>query len=400
MDEGLAHHANYIGLHVSALPTPSLIISQSTVLQNIDELHRNVEQMGIGFRPHIKTLKTLEMTRLMLGNGRAKGVICSTIPEIVGCLPLAKTGELEEAVYGLPIAPSKLPRLAAIRSSLRIILIVDHDQQLEALEDFERMTTPPSDPWPVFIKIDVGSRRAGVPAQSPRLEALVARAKRSHAVRVIGFYCHAGHSYGGRSTEAAEEALKQELDGLLHATSLMKPDEQVLLSLGSTPTAHVITKLRASLPSNVKLELHAGNFPCNDLQQVSTGLVGPHQQALRVLAEVCSVYPERNEALINAGAIALSKEMSAFDGFGNLISKGGWHVARMSQEHGILSCKSPTAPAADVLDQDSVERQFKVGDLVQLHVAHSCITAASFFVYYVVDDEDVIVSAWVPWKGW
>ena len=35
-------------------------------------------------------------------------------------------------------------------------------------------------------------------------------------------------------------------------------------------------------------------------------------QSVRVLAEVCSVYPERNEAIINAGITALTKETSSF----------------------------------------------------------------------------------------
>ena len=63
---------------------------------------------------------------------------------------------------------------------------------------------------------------------------------------------------------------------------------------------------------------YVGNYPANDLQQVHTGLVTESQQAVRVLAEVCSVYPERNEALINAGTVALSKETSDTPGYGRV----------------------------------------------------------------------------------
>jgi D-serine ammonia-lyase len=80
----------------------------------------------------------------------------------------------------------------------------------------------------------------------------------------------------------------------------------------------------------------AGNYPVNGLQQLATGCIEETDQFLRILAEVCSVYPERNEAIINAGAIALSREPGPFPGYGRLVSRPEWHVGRLSQEHGIL----------------------------------------------------------------
>lgn len=130
----------------------------------------------------------------------------------------------------------------------------------------------------------------------------------------------------------------------------------------------------------------------HDLQQLSTGVISEAQLAARVLAEVCSVYPERNEVLVNAGTIALSKETSGFPGFGNVVGKDAWYVSRMSQEHGILSSlEGGEGRAVD---------EFKVGDKIYLFCAHSCITAAAFHAFYVVDEDDVVRETWVPWKGW
>lgn len=135
-----------------------------------------------------------------------------------------------------------------------------------------------------------------------------------------------------------------------------------------------------------------GNFPANDLQQLSTGLISESDLAVRVLAEVCSVYPERNEVLVNAGTIALSKETSAFPGFGNIVGKSSWYISRMSQEHGILSVKEGGNGVA--------AEEFRVGDKVSILCVHSCITAAAFHAFYLVDNEDVVRDTWVPWKGW
>lgn len=57
MDFSLEHHASFIGAEVSELPTPSLVVSKPTIERNIAQLHRDVEAVGVGFRPHVKTLK-------------------------------------------------------------------------------------------------------------------------------------------------------------------------------------------------------------------------------------------------------------------------------------------------------------------------------------------------------
>lgn len=137
-----------------------------------------------------------------------------------------------------------------------------------------------------------------------------------------------------------------------------------------------------------------GNYPANDLQQVATGLVSETQQAVRVLAEVASIYPERNEALINAGTIALSKETSDTPGYGRVTDRPGWGVVRMAQEHGILGLNGLRK------DEKSIGETFNLGEKVFLFCQHACITAAAHFVYYVVDDRDVVREVWTPWKGW
>ncbi|KAF5697789.1 D-serine dehydratase [Fusarium globosum] len=386
MDYSLENHKAYIGKHVSELPTPSLVVNLPVLKTNVETLHRDVEKLGIGFRPHVKTLKSLEVTRLMMADGKYRGIIASTIPEIQGALPLVKEGLLEECLYGLPVYPGILPRLVELRRSLRIMLMVDNEQQVDFLEK----SASSKQPWDVFVKLDVGSRRAGVEANSAALNSLVERAQKSSAISIYGFYCHAGHSYGGRSRDEAEKTLNIEVSSVLAAAKLLPSDHQLVISVGSTPTAHVVESLKASMPENIKLELHAGNFPCNDLQQVSTGLVTETQQSVSVAAEVCSVYPERNEALVNAGVIALSREASAFSGFGRVVGSPAWGVARLSQEHGILGTS----------EGRKVDEDFKVGQKVQLWCNHACIAAAAFYVYYVVDEQGIVRDTWIPWKGW
>ena len=275
--------------------------------------------------------------------------------------------------------------------------MIDHEDHVRILEQYVQ-TTGRSQQWNVFIKIDVGTHRAGIMGDSSRLSSLIHAAESSSAVSIYGFYCHAGHSYAYHTEAEVTAVLEAEVNGVLKAAQqLSKPEEtrNFVLSIGSTPTAHVISNLKRKLPANMNLELHAGNFPANELQQVATGLVSPSDQALRVMAEVCSVYPERNEALVNAGVIALTRETSSFGGFGQIVGNVGWSIVRLSQEHGIVGW---TGPAEE--KKQGISDVFSVGQKVFLYIQHACITAAAFYVYYVVDEDDIVRETWLPWKGW
>lgn len=142
--------------------------------------------------------------------------------------------------------------------------MVDNEQQIAHLEKAGGEA-----PWDIFIKLDVGSHRAGVATDGPALRSLVERAEASSAVQIYGFYCHAGHSYAGRSRNEAEDVLGVEISSVLDAAKLLPADRELVVSIGSTPTAHVAANLKAVVPANVKLELHAGELNC--VQSIKPG---------------------------------------------------------------------------------------------------------------------------------
>lgn len=222
---------------------------------------------------------------MMLGDGFHRRIVASTLCEIRGALDLVKEGKLDEVcqdrrnlvffsflpfidssqcLYGLPVSASALPQLHGLSNSLKIILMVDNEQQIDLLESYassESSSTPV--PWPVFVKIDVGSRRAGMVTESPSLPKLIQRIEVSPAATVYGFYCHAGHSYACRSEDAAAAVLQTEVEGVVKAAKYLvdeKSNRRIVVSVGSTPTAHVVQRLQAALPGGMELELHAGMF--------------------------------------------------------------------------------------------------------------------------------------------
>jgi D-serine deaminase-like pyridoxal phosphate-dependent protein len=135
-----------------------------------------------------------------------------------------------------------------------------------------------------------------------------------------------------------------------------------------------------------------------DLQQIHTSLFDSSRVAQKVLATVISYYPGRgadgtDEALCDAGGIAMSKDTGPIKGYG-WVNGGSWSLKSISQEHGTLAQTSGN-------DSSSI----KIGDKVEIIGQHACMIAAGHPWYYIVDsstvkDADRVVDVWVPCKGW
>jgi len=410
----------FAGKHLCELRTPALVIDRAVFAKNCDKMHVNAAGYGAKFRAHLKSHKTVEGTRLQLVSDSATShaVVVSTMME---AWELANSGLIAEGVvkdilYGLPPAVNKIADLSDLwddvaKDGAILRLLVDHPRQIEALNGFES-TRPVRRQWSVFMKIDGEQRRAGVVPGSAAFETLLEDIHGTSTISLYGFYCHAGDSYGSTSPSQASSFLSSEVETVNQAAKMALdrmlgwPGGKVerppfVLSIGSTPTAHCASvETRARLQSMLygTLELHAGNYPMLDLQQLNTGLVDHENIAQRVLATVISYYPGRgvdgtDEALCDAGGIAMSKDTGPIWGYGEIIGKP-WRLGRISQEHGILTYKSDASLPADL----------EVGSTVEIIGQHACLIAAGHPWYYITDsiieDKDKVVDIWVPWKGW
>jgi D-serine deaminase-like pyridoxal phosphate-dependent protein len=246
--------------------------------------------------------------------------------------------------------------------------------------------------------------------------------------------------------------LRQEFEALLVTASAVHsvaPSKHLILSVSATPTTtsirnllidhedadatptvegKAIAALRATIAAireqKCAIEVHAGVYPTLDIQQLSTHALpteGPHAMltwndlALTIVAEVASVYPSRGkngtpEALIGSGTLALGREpCKAYEGWGiltpwNRLGVGmpsagpenhvGWHVGRISQEHGILVWSGEGNP-----------EELSVGQKVRVWPNHACVAGAGFGWYLIVDEtrvgkENEIIDVWPRWRGW
>ncbi|KAK6197425.1 putative serine dehydratase domain-containing protein [Scheffersomyces amazonensis] len=405
----------YKGRSIKDLPTPSIIINKNKFEINCNKMLENAANLGADFRAHIKTHKSIEGTILQLGTAKYKTdkIVVSTMMEAWKVLPLVEKGLINDIHFSLPVVKSRLSELADFSKSVpHLRLMLDHADQLDLLAEFSRVN-PGTKKWSVFIKIDMGTHRAGLEIGSKALDqtlykAIVDNSITEH-VEIYGFYCHAGHSYNSDSKETAKQCLINEIVHGNKAALMAKklnPKLDFFVSVGATPTAHVseiltLEDLKENLEGDEligKLELHAGCYPCCDLQQLSIGYISQPDISLYLIAEVISTYPNRGnsspgEQLINVGVLGLGREFGPVIGHGKVVEQkgyGDWVVGRISQEHGILT------PLNDTNNNKFIPH----GTQVKIMPQHACITAAAHPWFYIVNDDDIVIDIWIPMRGW
>jgi D-serine deaminase-like pyridoxal phosphate-dependent protein len=144
-------------------------------------------------------------------------------------------------------------------------------------------------------------------------------------------------------------------------------------------------------------EVRAGVYMFGDLFQAEIATHGLDGIAVTVLASV--IGRSRGQLLIDAGALALSKDRSTEAaprdyGFGLVLDKhgrrayGDTFVRRAYQEHGVI--------ALDPVHQADLP----VGARLRVAPNHACITAAAHDRYYVTDGADEVVAIWRRVNGW
>ncbi|EMD00182.1 hypothetical protein BAUCODRAFT_45077, partial [Baudoinia panamericana UAMH 10762] len=446
---------HFVGRHIQDIQPPAAILDVAVIRRNCRLMLEAVQALNVTFRAHVKTHKTTELTKLQVGeHSDCVKLVASTVSEIENLLPWlleCKTARRTTSVlYGVPVTPSSIPRLASIVRALgegTVGVFIDHPSHTTALEQVDAAIWPGQ--IPVWINIDVGYHREGVSAQSGQLADIAYALKSSERTKLAGLYTHMGHSYAVTSPKEALEHFAKELEGLeqgaiefLKVTgahqSASSDAEKVTLSIGATPTATSIQNLledtveasnyRAmieKLNQSFTIEIHAGVYPVLDMQQLATrarprqSLSAPTKSllsfsdiGLRTLVEVASLYPdrgERPEALIAAGSIVLGREpCHSYPGWGVVSpwptahgphydpegTRTGWIVGRISQEHGVLTWEGD---ASDV-------RPLSIGEKLLIWTNHACIAGVNFGWYLVVDsdtpDPNSIVDCWLRWRGW
>jgi len=372
------------------IPTPALILDRNRLTRNLETMSERARRHGLDLRPHLKTAKSLEIGRLATA-GHSGGITVSTLREAAYFVE----GGLTDITYAVGLAPDKIDAVAALqRDGAWINVLVDN---VPAAKTLAKRANALGANFRALIEIDTGGHRAGLTPDADELVAVAQALAESSRVDVRGVLSHAGHSYNARGEDAIAAVAEEERHGLVVAAQRLREAGFACPAVcpGSTPTA-VFGKSWEGCT-----EMRPGNYMFFDLFQAGLGTCSLDDIAVSVLSTVIGHKPEYNRFYIDAGALALSKDSCANEtmpgaGYGLVCNLAGHpiagvHVANMSQEHGWVTCidANTTVPF----------ERFPIGSRVRVLPNHSCLTAAAYDRYHVVDDGE-IVAEWPRINGW
>lgn len=374
-------------MDLNTLKTPSLLLDIERVRRNAERISQVALSNNVQLRPHIKTHKCVEVARIQTEGHKPSALTVSTLAEAHA---FSRKG-FDDMTYALPIEPGKFNEaIKLIQNGVRLALITDDTAIPSLLNEAAKRAGVIVD---LFLKVDCGYHRCGVEPDSTEAMEIPRSIDSATNLRFAGILTHAGHSYHCTSKEDLLNTARVERDVMVEFASRLRDEsiEVPVISIGSTPTITSVDHL------NGINEIRPGNYIFFDAFQATLGSCSFSDCALTVLSAVTHRDISRRKVIIDAGAIALSKDRGAFEidsscGYGRVLDLEGnelnARVDSLSQEHGVLN-----------VSDDAALDHLKVGTRVRVLANHSCLTAAQHTHYNVLEG-DRIVDRWEIHSGW
>jgi D-serine deaminase-like pyridoxal phosphate-dependent protein len=324
------------------------------------------KQAGAFFRPHFKTHQSAIVGHWF----RQQGISAITVSSVSMARYFALNG-WKDICIAFPVNLAELTELNSLSESISLKVVVESPQVVEQLGRTQKNKLG------VYVKIDVGAGRTGIPmANFDRVLHVFDRVGRFPMLNAEGFLAHAGQTYHARGIVAIE-SLTTLAYSMMNKLRLQLGNNDLLLSWGDTPSCSMISEMP---PFD---EWRPGNFVFYDVMQYHIGACQLSDIALVMACPVVAVHPDRNQLVIYGGAVHFSKEFIEADngfrlyGYIVRLEEDGWsdpiHAAwcsGLSQEHGVLSM-----PGQYI-------NSIKPGDIIGVLPVHSCLTVSSMRKMY------------------
>lgn len=367
------------------------MLDRQKMEHNIARLNAITSDLGVALRPHVKTNKNAEISSLLIA-GQAGGVTVSTLAEARYFLDAG----FEDILYAVGIVPGKfaeVARLIKAGADLKIILdSCDMARQVVAFAEAQNVTIK------VLLEFDCDGHRAGLDPDDPDLVVAARSLAASDRTEFAGVLTHAGASYNCTSTQDIRRASQREWQTAANCAARLRHEglDCPTVSVGSTPTT-----VFAEAIDGVT-EVRAGVYVFFDLFQSNLGTCTRDEIALTVLATVIGHKRSLNRLIIDAGALALSKDAGTSSqadecGYGLLCDTETGEIVEnlvvdaVNQEHGIV-----------VGNNGPIDfHRYPIGSSLRVMPIHACMTAAGHDLYHVVRGaHPKIEASWRRCRGW
>lgn len=351
---------------------PTFLVNEDICRNNISRMAEKAQNNHLQFRPHFKTHQSAEVGKWFRHNGVKKITVSS-----VSMAGYFAANGWNDIFIAFPVNILEMEYINPLAGHLKLHLAVESEEAVDLLSKNLKYKAG------VYIKIDTGYHRTGIPADDfSRVESILKKTEEAPNLNITGIFTHAGHSYEAKSVD---EILKIHNDSLEKLVRLKNKFSQkypnLIVSIGDTPSSSIATNFKGAD------ELRPGNFVFYDVMQYYLGACTIDEVAVAVACPVVAKHKERNEIVVYGGGVHLSLDSIAdtkgrkIYGLVVKLTENGWEkplpdtfVSSLSQEHGLI-----TAP-------DEVFDSIEVGEIVGILPIHSCLTANLAKEYYTIDE--------------
>ena len=352
------------------ITSPTLLLDEHKCRNNLKSMIAKVKRSGLSIRPHFKTHQSVVVASWL----RQAGVDKCTVSSLKMAKYFAGHG-WDDILIAFPVNVREHKAIDELALKIDLSVLVYNDEALKLLT--EKVTAPLG----VKIELDLGSHRSGLEVYgSQAINKLLKSIEAAPSLRFTGFYSHPGHTYAARGREAVLKIYENVMAQLTALKNEYKGTPGFSVTIGDTPGT---TLARDFGPVDT---ISPGNFVFYDVMQVNIGSCSYDDIAVVVACPVVGKNAITKELLIHGGAVHFSKEsLTDADGtvhFGKLAfpDKTGWHghipgvyLKSISQEHGLIQCTPEFFENA------------RIGDIVYVYPAHSCLAADLFKSYLLTD---------------
>lgn len=344
-------------MKIHDLETPSVLIDLDKMERNIGRMQARCDQLGLKFRPHIKTHKIPDIAKMQLEAG-AVGIACQKVSEA----EVFTTAGIEDIQipYNI-VGAQKTARLADLALYNRIMVSADSSAVIAGLAEAAR-----ANHITLRVMVDLATDIQRTGAQVEEVVTLAQKIEGDKNLHFAGLLVYPSNPV---IRPMLQEALNQ-----LHKAGLGVET----VSGGGTGAAHHAHEM------SELTELRVGTYVFNDWGTVRKGWAALDGCAMTILATVVS-RPTADRVILDSGSKTLAADRYE-DQHGYILEYPEARIYQLNEEHAYV-------------DMSACADRPQIGERVHVIPVHTCVVSNLHDQLYGVSGDEVEVTWTVAARG-
>jgi D-threonine aldolase len=362
-----AYRPAYIGMTLSEVDTPSLILDLDAFDRNLDRLDASLSGKNVKVRPHAKSHKCPQIALAQIARG-AVGVCCQKVSEAEA---LVLGGVKDVLIANEVVGPIKLSRLAALARQAHVAVCVDDAGNVAALD--AAVSQEFGVRLDVLVEVNVGANRCGIEPGAAAVK-LAQQISSCPNLRFAGLQAYQGSAQHLRKVEERRAAIERAVAAVGDTVAALN---RAGIKCDKVTGAGTGTYLFEAA-SGIYNEIQPGSYIFMDVDygrnEWTESGIPRFEHSLFVWTTVMS-RPNAERAVVDAGL----KASSVDSGMPRVADDETVEYVKASDEHGVLRLNGA--------------RGYAVGDKLKLIPGH-CDPTVNLYDNYVCVRGGKVEALW------